>query len=96
VPLCNAGTTVTDVPVTPLRSKLRVVKFTFAATCTRYATAPSVAFQPNGGVVETPVALSEGNVNIGIKGGATIVVKVRTDDHSLTPPALTARTRQKY
>jgi hypothetical protein len=52
------------------------------------------AFQLNVGVVETPVALLAGEARVGADGAAKTVVKLRTEDQGLVPPAFVAFTRQ--
>ena len=83
-----------DVPVTPLWSITVVENAALVDTWTRYDAAPAEAFQRNVGVVETSVAPLDGETSAGDEGIETIVVKFRTPDQSLVPPALVALTRQ--
>ena len=56
--------------------------------------APDTEFQLRVGVVETPIAASAGEANVGVAGGATPVVKFLLVEKALSPPVLEALTRQ--
>ena len=48
------------------------------------------------GLVETPVAPSDGEASVGAAGAATIIVKLLVDEKGPAPAAFVALTRQKY
>ena len=56
--------------------------------------APGELFQLSVGLVEIPVAPSDGEASVGAGGPPEIVVKLQTVDHALVPPVFVAFTRQ--
>jgi hypothetical protein len=62
-------------------------------TCTRYEVAPFEAFQIRSAFVATSVAPFTGELSVG-GDGTLFVVKLRTLDQALVPPAFVALTRQ--
>jgi hypothetical protein len=80
--------------VMPLWSMTVVANAALVETCIRYDVALFAAFQLNAGVVETPAVVLVGEINVGIAGAATTVVKLHTLDHPLVPPTFAALTRQ--
>ena len=71
-----------------------MVKLGLVDTCNRYDVAPSEAFHLNVGLVDIPVAPSEGDASVGADGGATMVAKLHTAEYGLVPAAFVAFTRQ--
>ena len=76
-------------------SRIILEKFELVDTCIRYEAAPVEANHSSIGVTETPVAPSAGDSKAGAAGARRMVVKVRTVDHALVPPAFLAFTRHE-
>jgi len=75
-----SGPTDREVPVSVESSTTGDESVDEVETCRRYDVAPDEAPQLIVGLVETPVALSAGDVNDGAEGAATIVVKENVDE----------------
>ena len=69
-------------------------KFESVATCSLYVDTPAEAFHVRVGLIDMPVAPSEGVASVGTAGAATIVVKLRYVEYALVPAVFVAYTRQ--
>jgi len=75
-----SGPTEREVPVSVESLTTVVEKPDDVETCKRYDAAPDEVPQLIVGLVETPVALSAGEVNDGTEGAATMVVKENVEE----------------
>jgi hypothetical protein len=81
--------------VIPLWFTTVVVKLELVDTCSWYEVAPVEAFQLSVGVIETPVALFDGERRVGAGGlPPELVVKLQMLEYALVPLAFVALTRQ--
>jgi len=88
------GPTEREVPVSVESLTTVVEKPDDVETWRRYDVAPGEAPQFIVGLVETPVALSAGDVSVGAEGAATMVVKEYIEEYALVPPEFFAFTLQ--
>ena len=83
-----------DADVNVASSTMVLEKSEIVDNWTRYVAAPETAFHASVRLSSWFVALLEGELSVGATGAGGTVVKLKTCDQALVPPAFVALTRQ--